>query len=169
MSRLLRAALENDISAGQTIVMQGPLGAGITQALNQIYSKDGPPEGEANQVPDGDVNIPALETQAMDAMLLARVAQAVRPVEEPTSVLTVYGVSEKEVTPEDVVEVSKLVGADDRDETDAFALIIDGDGPLGASGDAKADYVPLLAALESIADKYHVRVYRSFKDFVNSR
>ncbi len=171
MSRLLRAALESETSNAQTIAMQGPLGAAYTQALNQYLSKEAPPQGaeDTNSEPDEDVNIPALETQAMDAMLLARVAQAVQPVEQPASVLTVYGVSEKEVTAEDVVEVAKLVGADENESAGEVALIIDGDGPQGASGDASAEYVPLVSALESIASSYNVKVYRSLKDFVNDR
>jgi hypothetical protein len=177
MSRLFRAALENANSSAQTLVMQGPLGGMITQALNAKFSKEAP-EGDAAAVaePTEDVNIPALEsfnhaleTQAIDAMMMSRIAQAIAPNPEPASVLTVYGVSEKETTPEDVVEVAKLVGADDTPENQEFALIIDGNGPQGASADATVEYAPLNQALESIAQRYNVPVFRNFRDFVQHR
>ena len=162
--RHLRHALEDDTdptkNEEQTITMKGPLSQIYTDALAVAYAKHDPATGAVG-----------LESQAMDAAYMARLASLIAPPEAVQAANTmVYGVSPVDLTQEEVVKVTQeLADVATNDTPDHFVLIIDGTQEPVAGGDGiEQRYVDLAAGLESIATGFGIKVYHSLPEFAKT-
>jgi hypothetical protein len=177
------------------IVMQGPLAEIYAKALDVVYAKpdtvtneivlggDQSTETSAEQKQDGAEDaaatggvqatdqtgseIIAQETQANDALTAQAVAAQNAPREEtPPAAVTIYGVTQSEVTDATVAEVTKQIT--DRKEGSEYVLILDATqpGPNGESSSAPTERVlDLNKALETVAVCLGAKVYASLESF----
>lgn len=158
MSSLLRRAMESEAAKVEekTVEMKGPLAAVYTEALNQAYAKSENPEADT----------PALESQAIDAMIAQSLARYTAPEEQEAAAVTVYGVSEADVSEQTVVDVvSEVAGKEDEGE---FYLIIDATNPSANGENSSApseQFVRLGGALECIVESFGGKVFRSLAEF----
>lgn len=181
-------SLEDD----QDIVVKGPLSDVYTQALNVAYKKDetgttlmddkGQPvpitveEATAIQAEVSDAGNPtavaaALESAAIDVMVAQQLAEGMAPPEPTDAFQTVYGVAKDAVNNETIVEVSQeLVEADD---ASSVAIIIDeaavDPNSTAQTGLPEQQVEVITAALECLAEAHGAKVYRSLKEFAQSR
>lgn len=162
MSSLLRRAMESEAAQVEekTIEMKGPLAAVYTEALNQAYAKSDNP----------DADTPALESQAIDAMIAQSLARYTSPDEQEAAAVTVYGVAEADVSEQTVVDVAQELTS--KDEGGEFFLIIDATNPSSNGDNSSApteEFVRLDAALECMVQSFGGKVYRSLADFAKGR
>lgn len=162
MSSLFRRAMEGDVAQVEekTLEMKGPLAAVYTEALNQAYAKVEDPEAET----------PALESQAIDAMVASSLARFSAPQEQESPAVTVYGVAEADVSEQTVVDVAQELT--DKDEGGEFFLIVDATTP-SVNGEHSAApterLVRLDAALECLVESFGGKVYRSLAAFAQAQ
>lgn len=160
MSTLLRRALESaEPEQEQTIEIKGPLSEVYTEALNAAYAK----------VQTGE-DSPALESQAIDAMVAQSLARYTNPQPHEAANVTIYGVSSADAVPQDIVNVTTELA--DKPAENEFVLIIDATQPSSnseTSGAPAERFVEVGTALESICAAFGCKVYRSLKDFAQSR
>lgn len=165
---MLRAALESEEEeqpGEQSIVMKGPLAEIYTNALNVAYAKDDPLEVVEQTA--------ALESAAIDVMMAQQLAKAMSTDEDssPTDAFqTVYGVSKDAVSDEIIVDVTSELASPERNGE--FALIIDGTQPGdNSTGTSLPEerMVELSAVLEGLVEAHGGKVYRSLKEFGESR
>lgn len=184
--RLINLALEATApeAAQPVIEMRGPLAEVFRKALDVAYAKKDTVTGEdtvgqeegKTAVPAGEKvegAVVATESQANDALLLAHMHSllvehgADAGDEEdgsPSAVLTVYGVSEGDLSQDTVVDITKELAnkAPERD----FVMILDssqGDG--GSNHGTDERFVRLESALEQMVLAHGGRIYHSLTEF----
>jgi len=156
----LRRALEEAEANSQPIQLKGPLGNAFTDALNQEYSKTEPAkEGEDK---------PALESQQMDHSALSRVAALLTTPEKPqtTSALNIYGVSQTEMTDDDIVNVATDMASLNPDDRDSYVIVVQ-EAP--DTGELETHVKELNGAMESMARAFGVKTYPSLEAFAKAR
>jgi hypothetical protein len=159
MNNLIKQALEDIKEAGRTVEMTGPLCDVFTNVLNQVYAKN--PEAADTPAPGVTTSQPAMESQQLQDNAFKKLAAMLAPPEAAdTAVTHNYGVSENEVTDQDVVDVTAQITSLDTEKGDEFILVMqDTDG----DGSADPTMVNLTAALETIARVHGCKVYKSLK------
>lgn len=141
------------------IEMKGPLSNVYSQALQEVFKRPSPTEGETS----------SNETAANDELTLRRLAEDLfNPPESGTSTV-LYGVDRGEVTPEDVVSITKEYEAN---PDVPVVLIMDGTTP-GPNGQDDSEPVArikhLTDALESICHASGGQIYATLKDYARAR
>lgn len=155
----------------RTFVFKGPLSEAMTQALQVAYNKEDPIESEPS---DNESENVAMESAAQDQQLLQQLLDRVAPedAQDADNVTVVYGFPNNSVTSGDVTEITEMFQASaDAGENvgDEFAIVIDGtDIKDGELVNDEPKVVNLSAALESIANSYGVKVYRSLADVMRN-
>lgn len=185
MSRgLYRMALEGDKSAEAaasestkqpSIVMTGPLAEIYRKALDVAYAKKDTITGE-DTVGQEDgvtaVDAVATESQANDALTLAHMrhmlavtadAEETEENGEPSALLTVYGVSDGEVSEDIVVDLTRHLAGKPNDRD--FVLILDSSQMENGNANSGVEekFVRLGQALESMVLAHKGHVYRSLQ------
>ncbi|MNU19638.1 hypothetical protein D3C71_78700 [compost metagenome] len=114
-------------------------------------------------------DIVAQETQANDALTAQAVAAQSAPREEaPSADITIYGVSQVDVTEGTVSEVTKQIT--ERKPGSEYILILDATqpGPNGSVGAGGERAIDLNAALETVASCLGAKVYPSLEAYCES-
>lgn len=156
MKTLFQIAKEEQRS-DDPIVVRGPLGESITQALNQVYAKVDPETGEPT--PEGGATDdplferPALESQAQEVTVIQELVNAVNHSPSPAvqQGVDIYAVGADDVTPETVVDVIN----DMDDSPREYVVIADVSAPqaIDGTGDVERKTIDLTdetPAIESI-------------------
>lgn len=148
----LKRALENKDEQAKTVVLNGPLSDVFASALQAAYAR--PESSEENQL--------ATESQEMEMQALKKLAAAIiLPAPGQEGGAQVYGVSETEVTPQDIVNVTTdLAGRDS--QPDEYVVILNG---TGEDEQLQPEMVNLGVALETIVSSYGGRFYRSLEAY----
>jgi hypothetical protein len=151
MRNVMRIALEGMEREPEAIVMKGPLGQAMTNALNVAYAKTDPVTGEATT--DGA----ALESQAQDVTVMSKLINAVNNSDDPDvkNGVEIYAVSETDIEPDTVVDV-----VNDMEDSKAgeFVVIADASAPQNedGTGEVQDDIVDLdaeeVVAIESMLE-----------------
>jgi hypothetical protein len=154
MRNVMRIALEG-VREPEAIVMKGPLGQAMTNALNVAYAKTDPVTGEAT------VDGAAMESQAQDVTVMSKLINAVNTTddEDVKDGVEIYAVSEDDITPDTVVDV-----VNDMDDSDAgdYVVIADASAPQNedGTGEVAEDVVDLdaeeVVAIESMMETEEV-------------
>ena len=156
------------------IVMKGPLSEMFTQALNVMYSKTDPVDGSTAL--ESFAKTIGLETQAMDYTALRDLKEALEPKDTAVKTIQVYGVSEDDVEPTDVVDITKQLATSD-DASNEYFFVFDGTHPRHQQGQSTGDQTmkvlepetltnELATAVESVARSYGCKVYYSLESFL---
>lgn len=151
MSNVMRIALEGMEREPEAIVMKGPLGQAMTNALNVAYAKADPVTGEAQ------VEGAALESQAQDVTVMSKLINAVNTTDDQDikDGVEIYAVSEDDIEPDTVVDV---VNEMDDSKAGEFVVIADASAPQNedGTGEVKDDIVDLdaeeVVAIESMLE-----------------
>jgi len=151
MRNVMRIALEGMEREPEAIVMKGPLGQAMTNALNVAYAKTDPVTGEATT--DGA----AMESQAQDVTVMSKLINAVNNSDDADvkNGVEIYAVSENDIEADTVVDV-----VSDMDESKAgeFVVIADVSAPQNedGTGEVAEDIVDLdaeeVVAIESMLE-----------------
>jgi len=157
LSQNLRRALEEADAGSQPIKLNGPLGNALTEALQQEYGKKEPDEE----------NKPALESQQLDNSAMVKLVSLLTTEEKPQnqSALQVYGVSEAEMTEQDVVNVTNDIASMPLDGRDDYVVVIE-ESPEGEVAPKAKD---LVTAVEAYARAAGCKVYPSLEAFAKAR
>lgn len=151
MRNVMRIALEGMEREPEAIVMKGPLGQAMTNALNVAYAKTDPVTGEATT--DGA----AMESQAQDVTVMSKLINAVNTSEDSDvkNGVEIYAVSETDIEPDTVVDVVNDMEASKAGE---FVVIADASAPQNedGTGEVAEDVVDLdaeeVVAIESMLE-----------------
>lgn len=168
---LSKSAINQDGS--KLIVMKGPLSEVFTKALNVVFAKPNVVTGE----------YVAMESQAIDTVLLKRAEQAVHRRDENNVVrvghngaqvenasqtdddYTIYGVNKLGTTPEDIIAVKGEMSKLNPDERSRFALVVNYCVPShyspNASAQAESYMLNLETALENMVESMGGKTFRS--------
>lgn len=166
MSKVMRIALEGEREE-EIIVVKGPLGQAVTQALNvslaKIDSVTGLPTTEGGT---------ALESQAQDITVMQKLINAVNedPAEDAPEGIEIYGVNAAEVTPETVVEV--VNDMDNSDDDRDYVVVADTAAPQNLTGEGETpneaidvnNPSPALEALRSAVQAKGGKFYFSLEE-----
>jgi hypothetical protein len=167
MSKVMRIALEGEREE-EVIVVKGPLGQAVTQALNVSLAKVDSVTGDPT-IEGGT----ALESQAQDITVMQKLINTVNadPSEDAPEGIEIYGVNAAEVTPETVVEV--VNDMDNSDDDHDYVVIADAAAPqnLTGEGETPAEVVdvnnptPALEALRSAVKAKGGKFFFSLEEF----
>lgn len=167
----------------RTVVVTGPLSEQFTQELARQYAKVDPVTGTAQEP---DVSRVATESQAQDVTIMQNLVANLSRQAEPSDdtveqdPVTIHGVSEAELTPEDVIDVTSELAA--RENPREFVVIVQSDDQTSnanietAPAEAVVEVEPAIserqaerkstrAALESIVKKFGGSIYPSLEAF----
>lgn len=138
MRNVMRIALEGMEREPEAIVMKGPLGQAMTNALNVAYAKADPVTGEAQ------VEGSALESQAQDVTVMSKLINAINTTDDQDvkNGVEIYAVSEDDIEPDTVVDV---VNQMDNSKAGELVVIADASAPQNedGTGEVKDDFVDL--------------------------
>lgn len=151
MRNVMRIALEGMEREPEAIVMKGPLGQAMTNALNVAYAKVDPVTGKAT------VDGAAMESQAQDVTVMSKLINAVNTTddEDVKNGVEIYAVSENDIEPDTVVDVINEQEASNAGE---FVVIADAAAPQNedGTGETPDDIVDIageeVVAIESLLD-----------------
>jgi hypothetical protein len=151
MRNVMRIALEGMEREPEAIVMKGPLGQAMTNALNVAYAKADPVTGEAQ------VEGAALESQAQDVTVMSKLINAVNNSDDADvkNGVEIYAVSENDIEPDTVVDV---VNSMDESKAGELVVIADASAPQNedGTGEVKDDFIDLdaeeVVAIESMLE-----------------
>lgn len=177
------AAEPQEATKQPSIEMKGPLSEIYRKALDIAFAKKDTVSGEAtvgqaddtSAVPAGEKTELALatESQANDALTLAHMRSLMADTSsgeteedgEPSALLTVYGVSDGELSEDTVVDLTKELAAKPAERD--FVLILDSTQSVTTGGNANSGvderFVGLGRALEQMVLAHKGRVYRSLQ------
>lgn len=173
----------------RTVVIAGPLSEQFTQELARQYAKTDPVTGNAQEPDSAPAEKIAVESQAQEVTIMQNlVSNLSRGVAEPDKgalnpeggKITIYGVDEAEITPEDVVDVTGELA--EQENPRDFVVIIK---PEDETSNANTETAPVAevaevepagaerqaarkatrAALESIVKKFGGSIYTSLESF----
>jgi hypothetical protein len=159
----LRQALEEAKADSQPIAFKGPLGQAFTDALNQEYVKTDPEETK-----DGEESKPALESQQLQHNELAKIAALLTNGETPEKqgALYVYGVSQTDMTEDDIVNVAQDVAALSPAERENYVVIVQ---ETPDTGEIETTVKELSGAMEAFTKALKVKTYPSLEAFAKAR
>lgn len=167
--RHFKQALESYIPQPEnkdTIELKGPLSGAYSQALNEVFKRASP----GHDPDERDVQV-SEESAANDELMLRELARSLTSSQPdtPTSNTVLYGVSRSEVSPADVVNVSRHY----EEHPDVpLVVIVDGTDAGPNSPDDSEPMVKLkhlTTAMESISVASGGGLYHSLLDYAKSR